>query len=773
MRQWLLAVGLMATVLGACSDDSSGGGGGGGTGPAGPVTLQGAAQKGPLVLGSTVQVSMLDPGGNPTGQVFNTSTLSDLGDYTVVVANPGNAELIAQGFYFNEVTGALSGAPITLHALASIAGSGTQQSYLNVVTHMGYRRVLQLHRGSSPLPVAVAQAEDELRTALGVIYPGSDAAAGTGMNLLGGDTPDSQYLFALSCMLAAASTGDAQLQELLNNIAASLEPDGQLEPALVQQLVDAEKSFDPATCVTNLQARIDATGSSAVVPDINQVWDTDKDGLPNATDPDDDNDGFEDVNDCAPLDPSLQILLADGVTCVADGPDWDGDGVPNAQDCAPLDPALGTDCSTAIWSKRFGDVANNQYGMRLAVDALGNVVVAGQFYGTVDFGGGALTDGGNSSIFLAKFDGTGTHLWSKSFGGPYGASVNAVAVDPQGSVTIAGSFRGDVDFGGGALTAAQSADDVFVAKYDSNGNHLWSESFGDAAAIQYATSLAVNAAGDLVVTGQFFGAIDFGGGPLTSVDAYDAFLVKLDSNGAFVWSKSFGGLHGQSGDGVAFDNGGNLVLTGTFDGTVDFGGGPLSSLNDYNIFVAKLDSGGNHIWSQGFGGTGDQAAQFLAFDASDDVLVTGVNWGTVDFGGGPLTTAGNGDIFVVKLDAGGNHLWSTGFGGAANDIGRSVAVDVSGNVLVTGTFMEAVDFGGELLTSAGLEDIFVVKLDAAGNHLWSKRFGDVDLDSAYAIAADGLGDVLLTGEFRGTVDFGGNPLTSLGGSDIFLTELPP
>jgi hypothetical protein len=142
----------------------------------------------------------------------------------------------------------------------------------------------------------------------------------------------------------------------------------------------------------------------------------------------------------------------------------------------------------------------------------------------------------------------------------------------------------------------------------------------------------------------------------------------------------------------------------------------------------------------------------------------------VDFGGGTLTSAGEQDIFLAKFDGNGTHLWSQRFGDADDQWCYSVASDPSGNVVVTGFFYGTVDFGGGLLTSAGLEDIFLAKFDANGTHLWSQRFGDaVDYQEGFSVASDPSGNVVMTGFFEGTVDFGGGTLFSLY-NDIFLVK---
>jgi hypothetical protein len=182
----------------------------------------------------------------------------------------------------------------------------------------------------------------------------------------------------------------------------------------------------------------------------------------------------------------------------------------------------------------------------------------------------------------------------------------------------------------------------------------------------------------------------------------------------------------------------------------------------------------NHLWSQRFGDGSVQSGRNVAVDGAGNVIVTGVFEGTVDFGGGPLVSVGFfGDIFVAKYDASGAHQWSQRFGGSRNDVGRSVVVDTLGNVIVTGSFLGTVDFGGGPLVSTGGSDIFVAKYDASSVHQWSQRFGGgpgAISDLGFAVAVDASGNVIVTGRFADTVNFGGGDLVSMGGFDIFVVK---
>jgi hypothetical protein len=250
------------------------------------VTLNGAVLKGPFVLGSTITVSPLDEVASPTGQTFLTQTTNDRGEFSVSFSASGLVDLSGEGFYYNEVTGALSGASLTLRALYVVEEAGAQQAYVNLVTHLTALRVKHLVVGGASFTDARAQAETELRQALAVAPPSFDPAApGISMNILGGDSPANAYLLAVSAVLAQAGGSDAGIQELVNLIASDLEEDGALGSSNGDQVTAGLLALDAAAVIANLGARLDEIGSSGAVPDLGSVLDQDRDGLTN----DDDN----------------------------------------------------------------------------------------------------------------------------------------------------------------------------------------------------------------------------------------------------------------------------------------------------------------------------------------------------------------------------------------------------------------------------------------------------------------------------------------------------
>ncbi|MGD8415217.1 MAG: nucleotide-binding protein, partial [Candidatus Latescibacterota bacterium] len=321
------------------------------------------------------------------------------------------------------------------------------------------------------------------------------------------------------------------------------------------------------------------------------------------------------------------------------------------------------------------------------------------------------------------------HLWSVDYGNNEFQYAYDVAVDDAGNVVAVGGFYGDLYIGCAWLERTPSTD-AFVVKFDGDGGCLWGKSFGDAATRQSATHVAIDNAGNVIVAGSFEETTDFGGGELASTGGFNMFLVKLDAQGNHLWSRRYGDADeltlGEI-NGLAVDDSSEVVMTGSFAGTLDFGGGPLASAGGLDMFVVKLDEDGNHQWSRSFGGAAQQTPKSVDVDGDGNIVATGFFSGEVDFDGGPLTNTSASDVFVVKLDPAGSHLWSARYGNAnAGDYhrARGVAVDGADNIVVAGEFEGDIDFGGGPLVSAGEYDVFLAQFAPTGAHVWSRRFGD-------------------------------------------------
>ncbi|WP_437544823.1 hypothetical protein WME97_37010 [Sorangium sp. So ce367] len=440
-----------------------------------------------------------------------------------------------------------------------------------------------------------------------------------------------------------------------------------------------------------------------------------------------------------------------------------------------------------LWSRHFAANPRQPHvwvGSRIAVDEPGNLVVATTVADGVDFGDGPLSTGGALAFSLAKFDGEGEPLWHKEFTGS--VYPHDVAVNQAGLIAATGVVYGTgVDFGGGLLVGQESGGDAFVAVFTADGDHVWSARVG-VDGDQWADSLAMDAAGNVVVAGTFMGQISVCGASLTSVGDMDSFIAKFDPAGNCLWSKQLGYTEIHN---VALDASGSVVLAGSFGDyfaeAIDLGGGPLTTAGSEDIFVAKLDADGEHVWSKRFGDEALQRAYGVAVDGAGNVVISGTFLGSVDFGAGPLVSEGGygplepgsvtwgGNAFVTKLNPAGELLWAKRLGQYGPQTALDVAATADGELAITGLIYGDVDFGTGLMDCT-YGDAFVAKLDAAGTVRWVKHTGGREQQYGYSTAMDATGDVYAAGPFLGTIDFGTGPLVAPTSTRaIFLAKFGP
>jgi hypothetical protein len=421
------------------------------------------------------------------------------------------------------------------------------------------------------------------------------------------------------------------------------------------------------------------------------------------------------------------------------------------------------------WSRQFTGDSAQSLGA-LATDASGNIYAAGSFYNSCSFGGPIRTSNGGTDIVLVKFDSAGNYLWDKTFGDVSDTQfATGCGCDASGNVFIAGVFEGSVNFGGGVLTSVGDRD-IFVAKFNSAGTYLWAKRFGSTAE-EECQDMVVDVTNGVVIAGYTLGSVNFGGGVLTNLGSYDAYLARFDGTGAHQWSKRFGDASSQYGAAVATDHWGNIFFGMNFLGTVNMGAGNVTTAGNFDIGIVQFGSGGGYQWSHQYGDASSQQVNAMAGEEFEGyVYFTGGNFGTVDFGGGPIVSAGFQDVFLAKLDCSGAHLWSHGWGDAGDQSGTAVRVDAFNNVYLAGAFDGSLNFGGGLLTSAGNQDVFLARFTFLGSHVSSARYGDPDkYQIPSSLTSDAAGNVTMSGGFQGTISFGGAPM--IGNSiDAFLVQ---
>lgn len=361
--------------------------------------------------------------------------------------------------------------------------------------------------------------------------------------------------------------------------------------------------------------------------------------------------------------------------------------------------------------------------------------------------------------------------WARGLGGSSSEEPAAVAVDRAGNIVIVGRFKGSVDFGGGPLVSAGS-DDIFIASYTADGVHRWSSRFGDDRQ-DLAQDVAMDDDGNVTVVGTFDGSVDFGGGALAAGVWWDNFVASFDQAGLHRWSRTFSGGSMDSCVGIEVSPDGDAVITGCLGGWGDFGGGLLEGAGGTDVFLVRYNAAGVHQWSRGFGASGNEKPGGVAVGRDGAIYLAGYFEDTANLGGADLHSAGEADIFVASYDASGAHRWSEGYGGALDEWAYGIGVDLEGNTCVTGSLQSPVSFGGEVIPNLGGTDGFVASFDASGAHRWSHGFGGTAGEGGFAIAVDGRGQSAITGYFEGTVALGGERLVSSGIWDLFVACYGP
>ena len=413
-------------------------------------------------------------------------------------------------------------------------------------------------------------------------------------------------------------------------------------------------------------------------------------------------------------------------------------------------------------------------------------------------GGGTGANGGGGSL----------DQWAKAFGEGGHQHLRSLAATPAGEIVVAGDFDGALAFESSDL-AQSGLRSAFVAKLDPKGKPIWSRALvADECA---AEAVAVDAAGNVLLTGFVKGTLTVAGQPITGGDG--VFAAKLDPSGALVWARTFGSSASMQGDrGLGIAAGEQAVLlSGSYAGVIDFGGPSLPSGG--GAFVAALDDAGDHLWSRGLPGssalvaagadgqvfvaTSSEGGQMsvrrldasgadgwshayapgrigaITADAAGNVLFAGSTT-SADFGGGPLPKPlPNGEAFAVSLDALGQHRFTRGlpFDTHQSDA-TALAIDAKGRVAVTGSYVHHVD------SSTVIQSAFTAVLGDGGEILGSQTFGPIEgygskvTQVGRGIAPAKAGGFYVGGDFYTAVLIAGASLTGAGSSDVFVAKLP-
>ncbi|MCP3140827.1 CBM96 family carbohydrate-binding protein [Pyxidicoccus xibeiensis] len=457
----------------------------------------------------------------------------------------------------------------------------------------------------------------------------------------------------------------------------------------------------------------------------------------------------------------------------------------DAPSCAYAGDGIG---GTVAWTRQIGGGGDEEL-RAMAPDGSGGYVVLGEFWARgsslpADYGTGPLPNG--YGMALARYRADSTPVWTRAFPGQ-GLSATAVAVAGDGSIFVAGAYYGPLDLGAGALPPVEpGATNLFVARFSSNGQTLWSRGFaatrGGVAGRAFPYAVAVDAQGEVAVTGAFVGLLDLGGGVLVSGpgasgagESMDGlFLARFRADGSHRWSKAVpsGMTEVTVGQVLAMDREGGVVVGGMLAGGTDLGSGAVAGTS---LFVARYSSAGALLWQRVLSGAAGSMAGLGV--SGDRVFFAGQFQGAFTFGGQAYTQVASGDfyqpdydVFLGAVSLAGGDVWLRHLGTSGAEFSYALSVGPEGQVVLVGALSRPMDFGS---ASLGTGTNFVGAFSSEGAVRWVRSFGRVPLEEAAVLST---GEVLTGMRFsqpeRLTID--GSEYEQVNASqDFLLLKLRP
>ena len=428
------------------------------------------------------------------------------------------------------------------------------------------------------------------------------------------------------------------------------------------------------------------------------------------------------------------------------------------------------------WAVSAGDGSNVDQCYGIATDSQGNAYWAGSVRGTSEFGCGTITTGSNTAGVLAKYDAAGNCLWVRSVLVTFDdALAYDIAIDAQDRIYITGSYNGSAVFSNDITLDSYVGDDIFVARYDVDGNCLWARRAGSSSNDE-ARGIAVSPEGDVFITG-FVGGFTVRFDPLqitNNNNQRQVFVASYDSTGTLNWAKLSTGIgQGKSSRSISVAND-RLFITGQFSFAAgEFDGLPISTTsNSGKAFVMACDLDGNALWANSYG-SGDHEGMGISADTLGNVFMVGRLWGSLFLPDDTLVSvSSNDDFMILKFDADGNYQWGRSTGSTQRDLSWSAAADGQGNAYVAVQFNAAVDFFGTTLSSAGGEDIAILKMDGGGEVVWAKRAGGNQRDVPLCIHRQAAQphQLYYGGYYWGLVTYGSTTIDDVSNGDAMMVS---
>ncbi len=431
---------------------------------------------------------------------------------------------------------------------------------------------------------------------------------------------------------------------------------------------------------------------------------------------------------------------------------------------------------THLWSRRIGS-PDEERATKVAVAPDGVVVVTGSFEGSLTIGTDELESEGGRDVFVAAFDegpAGPAPIWAVAFGSTGDDEPMDLVVDSLGRSVVVGRFEAPMTVVDKALFAVDT--DAFVVRLAADGQSAATVFALSGLGVQVATSVALDEDDAVVVGGVYDQEIRYEPtDTVPSAGGTDAFIARLEATGEVVWHRELGDAQDQRCEALGVAPGGDVIAALGGRGAVDTGGGSITgSLEDDDLFLVRLDAssgaGGPVLL---FGGQGEQSATAIAVDDQSEIWLAGRFTRELLVPGGPTLVGGEDvDGFYTKLSANSTHLASAALSGPFDDEPIDLTIDVEGNAIIVGRFELQLVIGETEATidANGSADLFLLKLDATAEPLWTQPYGGLLADRAVSVATADNGDVIAIGDFEASIAFSESSLQAAGATDLFIAK---
>jgi len=415
-----------------------------------------------------------------------------------------------------------------------------------------------------------------------------------------------------------------------------------------------------------------------------------------------------------------------------------------------IDPEL-------LWATYYGDEGFD-YVCGTVTDAWGSVYISGSTtsHQFIAEGGHQNTLEGFEDAFIVKFDLTGKRIWATYFGGQGSESGWDCTLDPDGHLYLAGASSFN-NFNNMVMTGHQphhgGERDAILAKFNSDGEFLWSTYFGGKKT-ESGSSCTTDSEGNVYLAGTTSSDdnIFFQGFQEKLYYGDDAFLAKFSPDGTLLWSTYFGGEEEEYGASCATDAYGNVYMSGgTYSSeNISHEGHQMENGGGYDAYLVKFNASGQRLWATFYGGTDIDLGGTCTVDNENNVYLAGGTRSEQDiaYNGYSNSLKGGTDVFLVKFTQDGQRIWATYYGGEGGELAANCVVDAANNVYLTGYTGSVNDIAheGQQSTLAGKQDGFLVKFDQQGNRLWASYYGGPSYEVIYSNAVDLFGNIYISGE---------------------------